>query len=78
MGFQWLLALGLEKRFQRITLAALAANLVLAAVLVPRFGANGMASAVVLSQAVVAAGIFLILRIHGLSPFSTVPDRQDE
>jgi PST family polysaccharide transporter len=75
LGFQWLLALGLEKPFQRITFAALALNLALAISLVPRYGANGMACAVVLSQIVVVCSIFFVLRVRGLSPLASAADR---
>jgi PST family polysaccharide transporter len=77
LGFQWLLALGLEKYFQRATLAALLANLALAIFLVPRFSASGMAGAVVLSQIVVVAGIFLVLKARRLTPFTSVSGAQN-
>jgi PST family polysaccharide transporter len=74
LGFQWLLVLGLEKEFQRITMAALAANVVLAAVLAPRYSYNGMAWAVVISQSVAALGIYLVLLNRGPNPFGVQPD----
>jgi PST family polysaccharide transporter len=70
LGFQWLLALGLETPFQRVTLAALVLNLVLAACLAPRFTYEGMSWAVLISQLVVAVGIFIVLQRRGLNPFS--------
>ncbi len=72
LGFQWLLVLGLERQFQKITVAALILNTLLATVLAPRFSYNGMAWAVLLSQAVAALGIFLVLQRKKLNPFSKV------
>ncbi len=74
LGFQWLLALGLEKSFQRVTLAALAVNLLLATWFAPRLFAEGMAWAVVISQAAAAAGIYLVLRRRKLNPFAIPSD----
>jgi polysaccharide transporter, PST family len=70
LGFQWLLVLGLEQQFQKITVAALILNLVLAALLAPRFSYNGMAWAVLFSQAAAAFGIFLVLQQRRMNPFS--------
>ena len=74
LGFQWLLALGFEKAFQRITLVALLLNLLLAICFAPRYTFNGMAWAVVISQATAAAGIYLVLRRRKLSPFGLESD----
>ncbi len=74
LGFQWLLALRLEKPFQKITLVALCANLLLAIAFAPRFTFNGMAWAVVISQSVAAIGIYLVLHRRNLSPFTIRPD----
>ncbi len=70
LGFQWLLVLGLERQFQNITLAALALNTLLATLLAPRFSYDGMAWAVLFSQAAAALGIFLVLQRRQLNPFS--------
>lgn len=69
LGFQWLLALGFEKPLQKITLAALAANILLAACFTPRFSYLGMASAAVMSQAVLAAGIWMLASRRKVDPF---------
>ncbi len=71
LGFQWLLVLGLEKQFQKITVAALILNTLLAMLLAPRFSYNGMAWAVVFSQTVAVAGILLVLHRRRLNPFSS-------
>ena len=70
LGFQWLLALGLEKSFQRILMVALVLNFSLAALLAPRFTFIGMAWAVVASQATVVIGIYFILRRRHLNPLT--------
>jgi PST family polysaccharide transporter len=70
LGFQWLLVLGLERQFQRVTVAALVLNVFLAVVLAPRFSYDGMAWAVVTSQFAAAAGIYIVLQRRGLNPFS--------
>ncbi len=70
LGFQWLLVLGLERQFQKITLGALAFNTVLAAFLAPRFSYQGMAWAVLFSQLSAAAGIFVVLQHRRLNPFT--------
>ena len=70
LGFQWLLVLGMERQFQKITLAALLLNTLLAMLLAPKFSYQGMAWAVVASQTVAAVGIFLVLERRRLNPFS--------
>jgi PST family polysaccharide transporter len=70
LGFQWLLALGLEKSFQRILVVALVLNFALAALLAPKFSFIGMAWAVVASQAAVVIGIYFVLRRRKLNPLS--------
>jgi PST family polysaccharide transporter len=75
LGFQWLLALGLEKTFQKITILAFITNLVLAVCLAPRWTFNGMAWAAVLSQATAAAALYVALFKHGLNPIALQSDR---
>ncbi len=74
LGFQWLLALDLEKSFQKITLAALAANLVLATCFAPRYTFDGMAWAVVISQMIAALGIYVVLQRRNLNPLVMMSD----
>jgi PST family polysaccharide transporter len=69
IGFQWLLVLGLEKPFQRVTIAALVVNVVLATCLAPRFSYIGMAWSVVISQVLAALGMYWVLKRRNLSPF---------
>ncbi len=71
LGFQWLLALGLEKPFQRVTVLALIINFSLAALLAPRFSFVGMAWAVVASQAALVLGVYFVLRRRRLNPLRT-------
>jgi PST family polysaccharide transporter len=70
IGFQWLLVLGLERPFQKVTIAALIINILLATCLAPRFTYIGMAWAVVLSQLLAAFGIYWLLKRRNLSPFT--------
>ncbi len=70
LGFQWLLALGLEKSFQRILVVALVLNLGLAALLATRFSFIGMAWAVVASQVSVVIGIYFVLRRRKVNPLA--------
>ncbi|HEX8451138.1 MAG TPA: oligosaccharide flippase family protein [Longimicrobium sp.] len=63
LGLNWILPLGRDRAYVRFVLAAGAANLLLAALLAPRYGAAGMAVAAVLAEAVVEAGLcWLVLR----------------
>ena len=70
LGFQWLLALGLEKSFQRILVVALVLNFGLAALLATRFSFIGMSWAVVVSQAAVVVGIYLVLHRRRINPLA--------
>ena len=74
LGFQWLLALGMEKSFQRITVFALMLNLLLATSVAPKYTFNGMAWCVVVSQTVAAAGIYLVLQRRKLNPLALPSD----
>ncbi len=73
IGFQWLLVLGLEKPFQRVTMAALALNILLATFLASRFTYIGMAWSVVTAELFASLGMYWILKIRNLTPFSIRP-----
>jgi PST family polysaccharide transporter len=70
LGFQWLLALGLEKSFQQVTVVALVINFSLAAILAPRFSFIGMGWAVVASQAAMVIGVYVVVRRRNLNPLA--------
>ncbi|GEA16564.1 O-antigen transporter [Moorella sp. E308F] len=67
-GIQWMLPLGLDRNFNVIIVSAGLLNLVLAVLLAPRFGPQGMAWAVVISEAFVTLAMYVILSRLGLSP----------
>lgn len=63
LGLHWALPMGMDRLYIRFVVAAGVVNLVLAVILVPRFGALGMAVAAVAAEASVEAGlIWLALR----------------
>ena len=64
-GIQWALPLGFELPFSALVLLAGALNLVLAFLLVPRFGGMGMASSVVTAEALVAGGLVVLFLRRG-------------
>jgi PST family polysaccharide transporter len=69
LGLYWAIPFGFERAFLAIVLAAGLANLALAALLVPRLGALGMAAAVVLSEGLVATALsVLYLRRRARGP----------
>lgn len=68
LGFQWLLALGLETSFQKITIIALVLNVLLAMCFAPKYTYSGMAWAVVISQSAAVIGIWSVLRRRKLNP----------
>lgn len=70
LGFQWLLALGLEKSFQQVTILALVMNVALAALFAPRFSFIGMAWVVVASQAAMVLGVYFVLHRRRLNPWA--------
>ncbi len=74
LGFQWLLALGMEKSFQKITITALILNVTLAASLAPRYSFKGMAWCVLVSQTVAALGIYWVLERRKLNPLTMSSD----
>jgi len=64
LGILWMVALGLERLFNAITIAAGLLNVVLAFILVPLLGTLGMAIGVVVSELGVVLGlVFVLLRV---------------
>lgn len=70
IGFQWILVVGLERPFQRVTIATLIINVLLATCLAPRFTYIGMAWAVVISQCFATFGMYWLLKRRNLDPFT--------
>jgi PST family polysaccharide transporter len=68
LGIQWMLALGLDRLVNTIVISACVLNVGLALILVPRYQQVGMATAVVASEALVAFGLYAVLRIRNLDP----------
>jgi polysaccharide transporter, PST family len=67
-GTQWMISLHMEKVFCIIIFSAGIVNILLAFLLVPAFGANGMAVSVVIAESIVTLGVVVVLRIKGLDP----------
>ncbi|MFN7919153.1 MAG: oligosaccharide flippase family protein [Bryobacteraceae bacterium] len=78
LGIQWMLPLGLDRQYTAIIVSAGLANLILAALLAPRFGHVGMALAVLTAEGIVAAGCFFYLRYRKLDPFRVAESRPVE
>src|SRR4029077_4445024 len=68
LGIQWMLALGLDRLVNVIVISACVLNVGLALILVPRYQQVGMAAAVVASEALVAFGLYAVLRMKNLDP----------
>jgi len=66
LGTQWMLSHGLDRQFTRLTLIAGVFNVGLAWMLGSLYAHFGMAWAVVVVEAFVLAGQYMILRRHGL------------
>jgi len=75
LGIQWMLALGLDRPFNAVILAAGLLNLGLALVLVPKLAYVGMAYAVVLVEVFVTGGMLLYLWLTGKTPWQTRRNR---
>lgn len=69
-GIQWMVPLGLDRAFNAIVLLGGVINIGLAVLLAPSLKDLGMAWAVVISEAFVSGGMFLLLRWHRLDPMS--------
>jgi len=67
-GTQWMLPLGLDRLFNSVMLLAGAVDIALALILAPRYADLGMAWVAVLTEALIAAGFYLVLRFYRLDP----------
>jgi len=68
-GLQWMLAMRLDRLFNRVVLITGAMSVVVAFIAAPRFGHIGMAVTAVLADISVASGILLSLRGSGKAPW---------
>ena len=70
-GIHWALPSGLERPFYTLVIVAGVLNVAFASLLVPRFGAMGMACAVIVAEVLVAVGLVVVFRSKGgkLWPF---------
>lgn len=68
LGIHWALPHGFDRFYMRFVVAAGVANILLALILVPRLGSNGMAVSAVLAEALVEVGlVWLFVRKGGWS-----------
>jgi PST family polysaccharide transporter len=70
LGVQWMLPHGMEREFNLVVFSVGILNILFAVLLVPRFGIVGMAVTMVLSQFLLAAGMWIVLTIRGMNPLS--------
>jgi len=68
LGIQWMLALGLDHLVNAVVFSACVLNVSLAIILVPHYLHVGMAVAVVSSEALVAFGLYAVLKQRHLDP----------
>ena len=73
IAIHWMLPLDLEGELNLVVLACGVLNLVLAMLIVPRYGVIGMAWVVVVSQVFASVAAWLVLRWMELDPFSGTP-----
>ena len=69
LGVQWMVPLGLEKAFTKITVTTAVVNCLLAAILARRFGQLGVSWAVVSSEVIAVMACLTYLSRAGLNPF---------
>jgi PST family polysaccharide transporter len=67
-GTQWMLPLGLDRAFNFVMLLAGGIDMALALILAPRYADFGMAWVAVFTEALIAAGFYLVLRSYRLDP----------
>lgn len=77
-GTQWMLPLGLDRSFNFVMLLAGGIDLVLALILAPRYADVGMAWVAVVTEAMIAAGFYLVLRLHRLDPWHSTMETERE
>ena len=70
LGVQWMVPLGMDRAFTSIITAAGVLNVLVVLILVPPFGATGMAWSIVTAELAVALGMHTYLRRAGLALFS--------
>lgn len=76
LGLQWMLPLGHDRAFLAVVLGAGLLNLAGVLTLVPRFGAAGMAVAVVGAETAVMVGMWLALARRGAGLWRPAPDAE--
>ena len=69
LGVRWMFPLGLERTYNRIVLGGAVVDVVLIALLVPSFQAIGAAWAVLATEMLIAATVFVLLWRWKLNPF---------
>lgn len=65
LGLQWALPTGLDRPYFRLVLTGAAVNVTMAILLVPRYGALGMAGAIVTAECLVTGGLLVLAWRHG-------------
>jgi len=66
LGVSTMIPFGMDKQFSRIVIAAGVANVVLACVLIPHFGANGAGVSILIAELIVASGAVIALERRGI------------
>jgi polysaccharide transporter, PST family len=78
LGVQWMLAIGLDRLVNTVVFSAGILNVLLALILVPRLLHIGMAIAVVAAEGFMTAGLYTVLRLKHLDPFSIAGAEPDD
>jgi polysaccharide transporter, PST family len=65
LGLQWALPTGLDRPYFRLVITGAVVNVALAILLVPRFGALGMAGAIITAECLVTGGLLVLVWLHG-------------
>ena len=77
LGLQWMVPLRMDWIYSRLVLSAGVLNIVLACLLVPRYQEIGMATSVVIAEALVAGGIIVLLMRRNLQPWRPLPENEE-